>query len=101
MIHIHVISLEKLVLSLEMLAPLLSPEMSPEMSPFHCFCSQITALIATGDLATGLREPCLPRCVCRRVWKRTHFEGHVDGLVKTVLKHTHNEGILFIVHTHI
>ena len=53
MIHIHVISLEKLVLSLGMLAPLLSPE----MSPFHCFCSQITALIATGDLATGLREP--------------------------------------------
>ena len=32
MIHIHVISLEKLVLSLAMLAPLLSPE----MSPFHC-----------------------------------------------------------------
>ena len=42
------ISLEKLALSLEMLAP----PLSPEMSPIHCFCSQITALIAIGDFAT-------------------------------------------------
>ena len=47
------ICLEKLALSLEMLAP----PLSPEMSPIHSFCSQITALIAISDLATGLREP--------------------------------------------
>ena len=58
---IQIISPEKLALTLSL--EMLDLPLSPEMSPFHCFCSQITALIAIGDLATGLHEPCIYICI--------------------------------------
>ena len=33
------------------------PSLSPEMSPYPILCSQIMAIVASGDLVTGLREP--------------------------------------------
>ena len=37
----------------------LTVPLSPEMSPFHYFCSEITGLVAIGNLVSGLREPCI------------------------------------------